>query len=265
MAFLERLKSGQPRCSFSVFNTLAATGDPVILVDGYSSRQAGSAQSSYNRELSERRAQHMVDLLVVRGIPSEKIIRDPGWGNQSHPSSGSSSVDPVLIAGQVPNDHSAEAEWQNGQNPNYSPDFFQLATANLLNPTTTTETYRGTLHRDPMPSTPAAPHLPSPPVPQGQHPDFLRHIGGTVRFERDIIPVAAELRLTVTSKLRTKKAWKSSTTTSTNTAWIGRAGGTKPTTRTLPIRMTVVECRLGFTTIKHRWLHRDVGSQGRRK
>ncbi len=106
-----------------------------------------------------------------------------------------------LIDGQVPNNHSAEADWDSGRNPNYPRDQFQVAVASLLRVTPASDTFTGTLHRDPVPDPDANDgHPQEPPAPQGQTPGFLRHIGGTVRFERDAIPVGYELRLTIDFK-----------------------------------------------------------------
>lgn len=164
----------------------------VLRVDAYASREAGSANSDHNIPLARRRAAYLVSLLVARGI-NESQITGPGiWSNQDHPSSDA-SIQSGLIEDEVPGNHSAEAEMAGGHNPNYQPERFRAAFASLLKPRSTTETFRGTLYRDAVPE----PGHNEPPAPQGQHPDFLRHIGGTVRFERDFIPVAAELRLTV--------------------------------------------------------------------
>lgn len=167
-----------------------------LRVDAYASRESGGAQSEHNLTLSGNRSQYLVDQLVARGISAADITVGT-WGNQAHPSSDA-SVEDQLADGQVPNDHSAEADWDEGHNPNYHPERFRVAVASLLRPTEDTETYSGTLTRDPAPPTDTHDDRPEEPAaPQGQHPNWLRHIGGTLRFERDIIPVAGELRLTV--------------------------------------------------------------------
>jgi hypothetical protein len=182
----------------AAWNALPA-GGRILRVDAYASRESGAAQSAHNLMLSQNRADYLVSLLAGRGIPAGEITVG-GWGNQGHPSSAP-DVEPDLIEGQVPNDHSAEAEWGNGSNPNYRPERFRVAVAGLLRPVPTTGTFTGTLSRDSVPEPETRDEHPQePPAPQGQQPSYLRHIGGSVRFERDAIPVGYELRLTIDFK-----------------------------------------------------------------
>jgi hypothetical protein len=174
-------------------------GERILRVDAYASREAGSSQTTHNNTLSANRADYLISLLRSRGIP-DTAIAVGHWGNQAHPSSDA-TIEERLIANQVPNDHSAEDEWESGKNPNYQPTRFRAAIASLLRPTENVETFTGTLRRDPILAPQDGDERPAePPAPQGQHPGWLRHIGGTVRFERDAIPVAGELRLTVDFK-----------------------------------------------------------------
>ena len=188
---------GDLRAFVAAFDGLPES-ERIVRVDGYASREAGSAQAGYNRTLSERRVDYLISLLVDAGISRDRIERG-AWGNDQHPSSVG-TIDPDLIRAQVPNDHSAEAEWENGRNTNYDASRYWVATASLLRRTSDTQTYRGTLHRDAVPELPPVPRPADPPAPQGQTPDFLRHLGVTVQFEHDIFPVGAELRLTVDFK-----------------------------------------------------------------
>jgi hypothetical protein len=166
----------------------------IIRVDGFASREAGAAQIAYNRELSQRRADYLVGKLRDRGVPDTAIQVRGDWGNTGHPGTAS-----PLTRGQVPGDVSATAAWDEGRNNNYRGERFRVAVASLLRVIETTDTFQGTLARGPVPTQEQGRHE-EPAAPQGQHPGFLRHIGGTVRFERDIVPVAGELRLTVDFK-----------------------------------------------------------------
>jgi len=174
------------------------SGQPglIVRVDAYASRDSGTAQTEVNNALSQRRAD--VILRELGAIPGDVSVQSNHWGNRGHPGSPA-DVDPRLIDGQVPNNHSAETE--RNLRPNYEHNQFQVAVVSLLRVTPATDTFTGTLHRDPVknPDTNDG-HPQEPPAPQGQTPGFLRHIGGTVRFERDAIPVAYELRLTIDYK-----------------------------------------------------------------
>ncbi|NLX10004.1 MAG: hypothetical protein GXY36_10145 [Chloroflexi bacterium] len=170
-----------------------------LRVDGYASREAGSANTSRNNPLSVSRAEYLLAQLDAHGISRTDVGEENigGWGNQGHPSS-TPGVESDLIEGQVPGDHSAEAEWAEGNNPNYHPEAFRIAVVSLLVPQESTQTYTGTLSRGPVEDPETHNERPAePPAPQGQTPGWLRHIGGMLRFERDIIPVGGELRMTV--------------------------------------------------------------------
>ena len=165
----------------------------TVRVDGFASREK-DPQTAYNRALSDRRAKLLVDRLVAGegegGIDPSRISAFP-WGNDDHPGTAT-----PLTVGETPNDESAEKA---AARAGYKGDPFRVAVASLLRPVSTTETYNGTLSREKREEE-VVPKREEPPAPQGQHADWLRHVGGTLRFERDIIPIAGELRLTVDFK-----------------------------------------------------------------
>ena len=161
-----------------------------VRVDAFASRQK-DAQLPYNKALSERRANYLVARLIAgegEGGIDPSRIQFHASGNAQHPGTAT-----PLTVGLVPHDESAE---EASKRSDYRGDRFQVAVASLLRPTSTTETYNGTLSRKKG----TVPTRVEPPAPQGQHADWLRHIGGTLRFERDIIPIAGELRMTVDFK-----------------------------------------------------------------
>lgn len=162
-----------------------------IRIDGYASREDDDGQTSSNTALSLRRADQVAKLLADRGIDASRISTK-GWGNNSHPGTADAAV-----RDQVPGDHSATADWDKGKNSNYEPGKFRVAVASFLRPTSTTESYSGTLTRAKRQQ---VEKRDEPPVPQGQHAKWLRHVGGTVRFEHDMVPIAGELRMTVDFK-----------------------------------------------------------------
>lgn len=169
--------------------------DPSITVrvDAFASREK-DPQTDYNEALSSRRASYLVERLIAgegEGGVDPSRIQNFHWGNDRHPGTTS-----LLTKGQVPNDESAQAA---AKRAGYKGDPFRVAVASLLRPTSTTKTYNGTLSRDKRAEVPT-PKREEPPAPQGQHADWLRHVGGTVRFERDIVPIAGELRMTVDFK-----------------------------------------------------------------
>jgi hypothetical protein len=180
-----------------------------IRIDAYASREAGDANAAHNLPLAQRRAEDLARELgipgltppfqwnatsggseaqIPGGLATQVLVR--AWGNQGHPGTGTR-----LLEGQVPTDRSAEEAYNS--DPNYPAEGFRVAVASLLRPTPVTDTYEGRLHREEEEEEDEDQTRRSPPAPQGQHPNWLRHIGGTVRFERDAVPVAGELRLTV--------------------------------------------------------------------
>jgi hypothetical protein len=162
----------------------------TIRVDGFASREDGDAQTTYNKALSERRTKYLKGILVARGIDAARIA-DIGFGNNSVPQATT-----PITSGLVPGDRSANDVFRN---PNYVPDPYRVAVASLMRPTSTTQSYSGTLSRKKRDTVPT-PKRDEVTAPQGQQADWLRHIGGTVRFERDLVPIAGELRLTVDFK-----------------------------------------------------------------
>ncbi len=163
-----------------------------LRVDAYASREK-TPNTAYNDALSRARRAGLIQLLHDHGIPSDTIVEGGSHGNNSHP--GTSDV---LAVGQVPGDVSATARYIIDEN--YDKENYRIAVTSLIGPTLTDHAYSGILHRDAKESAPPPKLISEPPAPQGQHPDWLRHIGGTVRFEKDFIPVAAELRLTIDYK-----------------------------------------------------------------
>jgi hypothetical protein len=172
--------------------------DPAVRevrVDGYASQLSEDPNVDYNDSLSERRSDYMESVLVEAGLTPSSVEH---WGNQSHPLS--SGVDPRLAENQVTNNHSAKEE--RFRDPHYNSHKFEVAVASLLKTLPATDSFTGTLEREGDPAVPAEPgeRLHEPPAPQGQQPGFLRHIGASIRFERDPIPVGYELRLGVDFK-----------------------------------------------------------------
>ncbi|WP_394847004.1 hypothetical protein LZC95_05995 [Pendulispora brunnea] len=165
------------------------SGGRLLRVDAYASRDSDDAYSAHNTTLSENRRAYLLEVLAAAGVhPTASELAGGGWGNESHPGTGS-----PLTVGQVPGDHSASVERATGTN--YDPRRYWVAVASILRPTPVTDTFEGRLVRDPTRHDEI--QRVEPPAPQGQHPNWLRHLGGTVRFDRDAVPVAGELRLTV--------------------------------------------------------------------
>src|SRR5690606_21043679 len=107
-------------------------------------------------------------------------------------------VDPRLIVRQVPGNVSAETAHR--LDPNYNPEDFQVAVVSLLIIDPDPSNFSGTLSRDELePTEEERPQEPTK-APQSQQPGFFRHIGASVRFEKDPVPIGYELRLTVDFK-----------------------------------------------------------------
>ena len=171
---------------------------PRVRLDGYASREA-AAQHDYNRGLADRRIRTLRRLILeagIAGLGEADIEVIPGWGNDGHPLAPGQAppADPRLVVGQTPGNQSAEAASSRGNTPG---EEFRIAVASIISPTVSTATATADLVRD-APDTPD--RAPDPPPPATQQPDFLRAVGGTVRWEREPVPVAGELRLTVDFK-----------------------------------------------------------------
>jgi large repetitive protein len=163
----------------------------LLRVDAFASREPGGARTPHNKALSQRRAQHLVDLLSgpPHSIPSGEIHME-GWGNHDHPGRASRLTEEL-----VPGNVSAETV-SDGGTRSYPADRFRVAVASLLRPTPDLGQFEGRLRRKARPSNTAEDRGER----NTRQPDWLRHVGGTVRFERDAIPVAGELRMTVDFK-----------------------------------------------------------------
>jgi hypothetical protein len=162
-----------------------------VRIDAFASREAGVGQLRHNRDLSERRGVYLEKVLKDAGIDADVIDRPPGWGNDGHP-----GVASILTQDEVPPNKSAAAARE--ENPSYDPSEYWVAVASLIKPPAPND-YTGNLIREKTPADEVEKRQ-EPPVPQAQNPDWLRHIGGTLRFERELIPIAGELRMTVDFK-----------------------------------------------------------------
>ncbi len=169
---------------------------PRVRIDAYASRE-DEARISYNRELATRRMNVLRDRILAAGIPdlaAADIDLQAPWGEDGHPSSGPPPPDPRLIEGHTPGNQSADAAHEGG---NYRPERFRTAVASIIAPTIGTSTVTADLVRDAETSPDRAPD-PAPPA--SQQPDWLRTLGGTLRWEREPYPIAGEFRMTVDFK-----------------------------------------------------------------
>lgn len=169
---------------------------PRVRIDAYASRE-DEARIAYNRELATRRMSVLRDRILAAGIPdltAADIDLEPPWGEDGHPSSGPPPPDPRLIEGHTPGNQSADAAHDGG---NYRPERFRTAVASIIAPTIGTSTVTADLVRD-AETTPA--RAPDPAPPASEQPDWLRTLGGTLRWEREPYPIAGELRMTVDFK-----------------------------------------------------------------
>lgn len=165
---------------------------PRVRVDAYASFEAGANQA-HNAALSQRRAHALTDLLVaaVPGL-SAADVDVAAWGEDGHATDEGAGPDPRLVRGQTPDNQSALSASHHPAS--YEPAAFRTAVASFIGPTTGTSVLTGVLQRDEAEQPDRAP-APAPPA--SQQPDWLRSIGATIRWEREFIPIAGELRMTV--------------------------------------------------------------------
>ncbi|MEU5155644.1 hypothetical protein [Glycomyces sp. NPDC021274] len=161
---------------------------PRIRIDAYASTQDRD-RFDYNLALSERRAQAL-SLRLQRELPGLRPdeIEIHTWGENGYPAS---APDPRLIEEQTPDSRSA---WDARRaDPNYNDYEFRLAVASFIREEAPrTDDYTGTLRRDDVVRDEEE-HLPVD-APHSNRPDWLHSIGATIRWERDPVPIAAELR-----------------------------------------------------------------------
>lgn len=173
---------------------------PRIRIDAYASREVNK-NIPHNQALSDRRAQALRDHLVA-AIPSllaSDVELEPGWGEHRHPASdGPPPEDSRLVQGQV-GGMSADAASAAARDSagSYFPAQYRTAVASFIGATTGAETATWTLRRDPAER---PDRTPTPAPPASQQPDWLRSIGATLRWERELYPIAGELRMMVDFK-----------------------------------------------------------------
>ncbi|MEQ1504942.1 MAG: hypothetical protein ABMB14_22105, partial [Myxococcota bacterium] len=177
----------------------AQPGVPKIRVFGYASYE-NSANVAHNLALSQRRAETLA-ARIRTAIPGANIALVKGYGEDGYAVDediGGELAD--LLTLQTPSGTSAAAaKTKDG----YTADDFRIAVARLVVVDAQITSFPTSLHRDPIPPAEGPPPLPrpeEPPVPSPQNPPWLRHVGGTVRFERDLTPIGFELRMTVDLK-----------------------------------------------------------------
>ena len=168
---------------------------PRVRIDGYASREA-ELDTKYNRDLATRRGNELSRRILderIPGLTAADIHPPQAWGEDKHPSQLGvpAPTDPRLIDGHTPGNQSADAAHKGG---NYRPEQFRTAVASIIAPTIGTSTLTADLVRDEERPPDRAPD-PAPPA--SQQPDWLRTIGGTLRWEREPYPIAGELRMTV--------------------------------------------------------------------
>ncbi len=166
---------------------------PRVRIDAYASRE-DEARITYNRELSSRRMSVLRQRILAASIPeltAADIELQQPWGEDNHPSAGPPPTDRRLIDGHTPGNQSADVAHEGG---NYRPERFRTAVASIIAPTIGTSTLTADLVRD---AVKPPDRTPDPAPPATQQPDWLRTIGGTLRWEREPYPIAGELRMTV--------------------------------------------------------------------
>ncbi|MCH7230803.1 hypothetical protein L0U85_08065 [Glycomyces sp. L485] len=150
---------------------LASGTRPRIEMNAYASRE-GTANPDYNLALSARRAEAFKAALMEE-ISS---LRDSDFR--------------VMPWGEAP------AEEVMSSDPNYRRENFRYVVATFVRTAPRTDPYSGELIRDPAEPDEDEDDDPIAP-PESQRPDWLRSIGATIRWERDPVPTAAELRGTI--------------------------------------------------------------------
>ncbi len=176
----------------------------IIRVDAYASRQA-APNKARNDELSQERTNFAIQKIRERAeilrVTIPAVIPDHAWGNDRYaePAAG---VDTRLINGQIPGnpDNLSASEYSANHQENYDPDIFQVAVISLLRLDSSPGDFSGTLSRVDEDSSDEVDRPQEPPTPQSQQPGFFRHVGASIRFEKDPVPVGFELRLTVDFK-----------------------------------------------------------------
>jgi hypothetical protein len=170
---------------------------PHLRVDGYASRE-GEERTGYNRALARARRDWLIEKLLTttfddpEGAPPKRsdVVAGDGWGEDGH---ARDSVDDArLIHDQTPGDLTA-AEAAKG-NPGYEKERFRTALARAIVPVPEVHTWTAELRR---PERPPAERVPAPAPPASRQPDFIRAFSGTVRWEREVVPIAAEARMTI--------------------------------------------------------------------
>ncbi|WP_199041171.1 hypothetical protein [Glycomyces salinus] len=150
---------------------LASGNRPRIQLEAFASRER-DPNADYNIALCERRA----EALKRRLFDEIDGLRDGDFT--------------ISVRGEGP------AENEMNRDPNYDREAFRYVEATFVRTAPRTDPYAGELIRDPAEPDETEEDDPISP-PESQRPDWLRSIGATVRWERDPVPIAAELRGTI--------------------------------------------------------------------
>ena len=176
----------------------AAGAPPSIRIDAYASRE-DERRTTYNQTLATRRSAALRARVAAALAPVpnnvELVFQVGIWGEDKHPSATAGGDPDVvrMIEGQVPGDRSADAAHDR---PNYTPEAYRAAVVSFIGPVTDTDSYSGNVVRED--DTAEQPErVPPPQPPASEQPDWLRSVGGTIRWERSAIPIGAEARMTI--------------------------------------------------------------------
>ncbi len=96
----------------------------IIRVDGFASRESGSAQTTYNKALSDRRAEYLKGHSRSARHRRRRASLCTGFGNNAVPPATT-----PITSGLVPGDRSANDAFED---PNYLPDPYRVAVASLM-------------------------------------------------------------------------------------------------------------------------------------
>ncbi|MEQ1567607.1 MAG: hypothetical protein ABMA64_18335, partial [Myxococcota bacterium] len=147
---------------------IAATD--TVTIHGYASSEGRTGDRAANVALSSRRAQYVERVLREAGLPAGVTVTPVPHGQDGAPSPGH-------VPGNVP------AERARGTaGYGYGEKWWVAVASRTGTVSADPFTLDGTLRRDPRPTdSPEKGRQPDPP--QGQRPDWLRSLGGTLRLE----------------------------------------------------------------------------------